>query len=215
VSGFDRGVEHDFARSLSLAEAMREDVLVAYAMQGGLGLPDKSYYFDADKQDKRDAYVAHVAKVLELSGVPAADAAAQARQVMAFETRLAEVSKSREELSRDVSLYYNPVSPADADKLAPNFPWTKFFESQGVAAPKMFSLAMPEFHAEVSEMLGQIESFLARWLPAFEQDQRAYLTVAIGCTGGQHRSVYFAEQLAQRFHGRGAVLVRHRELDAR
>jgi len=68
---------------------------------------------------------------------------------------------------------------------------------------------------EVGEMLGQIETFLARWLPAFEQDQRAYLTVAIGCTGGQHRSVYFAEQLAQRFHGRGAVLVRHRELDAR
>jgi UPF0042 nucleotide-binding protein len=68
---------------------------------------------------------------------------------------------------------------------------------------------------EVGEMLGQIEAFLARWLPAFEQDQRAYLTVAIGCTGGQHRSVYFAEQLAQRFQGRGAVLVRHRELDAR
>jgi len=75
---------------------------------------------------------------------------------MAFETRLAEVSKSRKELSRDVSLYYNPVSPADADKLAPNFPWTKFFESQGVAAPEMFSLAMPDFHAEVSEMLADV-----------------------------------------------------------
>ena len=71
----------------------------------------------------------------------AADAAQQAKDVMAFETRLAKVSKSNEELSRDVELYYNPVSPADADKLAPNFPWTKFFESQGVAAPKMFSFA--------------------------------------------------------------------------
>ena len=67
---------------------------------------------------------------------------------------------------------------------------------------------------EVGEMLGQIETFLVRWLPAFEQDQRAYLTVAIGCTGGQHRSVYFVEQLARRFRGRGATLVRHRELDA-
>ena len=132
------------------------DMNIAYAMQGGLGLPDKTYYFDADKQDKRDAYVAHIAKVLELSGVPAADAAAQAKQVMAFETRLAEVSKSSEELSRDVSLYYNPVSPAEADKLAPNFPWTKFFESQGVAVPQMFSLAMPAFHAEVSEMLADV-----------------------------------------------------------
>ena len=67
---------------------------------------------------------------------------------------------------------------------------------------------------EVGEMLGQIEAFLARWLPDFERDQRAYLTVAIGCTGGQHRSVYFAEQLAQRFQARGATLVRHRELGA-
>jgi UPF0042 nucleotide-binding protein len=68
---------------------------------------------------------------------------------------------------------------------------------------------------EVDEMLGQIETFLARWLPAFENDQRSYLTVAIGCTGGQHRSVYFAETLAQRFRARAATLVRHRELDAR
>ena len=68
---------------------------------------------------------------------------------------------------------------------------------------------------EVGEMLGQIEVFLARWLPAFEDDLRSYLTVAIGCTGGQHRSVYFAETLAQRFRGRAATLIRHRELSAR
>jgi UPF0042 nucleotide-binding protein len=68
---------------------------------------------------------------------------------------------------------------------------------------------------EVAEMLGQIETFLARWLPAFEGDQRSYLTVAIGCTGGQHRSVYFAETLALHFRGRAATLIRHRELDAR
>jgi len=68
---------------------------------------------------------------------------------------------------------------------------------------------------EVGEMLGQIEAFLARWLPAFEADQRSYLTVAIGCTGGQHRSVYFAETLAERFRALATTLIRHRELDAR
>lgn len=72
-----------------------------------------------------------------------------------------------------------------------------------------------EQQPEVGEMLGHLETFLARWLPAFEQDQRAYLTVAIGCTGGQHRSVYLAEQLARRFAARAATLVRHREQDAR
>jgi putative endopeptidase len=144
---FGFGPEADFKDS---------DMNIAYAMQGGLGLPDKTYYFEATHADKLAAYEQHVAKVLELSGIPAADAAAQARHVVAFEKRLAGVSKSREDLSRDVSLYYNPVSPADADALAPNFPWTRFFESQGVAAPRMFSLAMPDFHKEVSTMIAEV-----------------------------------------------------------
>jgi UPF0042 nucleotide-binding protein len=67
---------------------------------------------------------------------------------------------------------------------------------------------------EVAEMLSQIETFLRRWLPSFEDDQRSYLTVAIGCTGGQHRSVYFVETLVERFAGTVSTLRRHRELDA-
>ena len=67
---------------------------------------------------------------------------------------------------------------------------------------------------EAEEMLVQVEAFLRRWLPALATDQRAYVTVAIGCTGGQHRSVYIVEQLARRFAGHGATLTRHRELDA-
>jgi putative endopeptidase len=143
------------------ADFMDSSMNIAYAFQGGLGLPDRTYYFDADKKDKLQAYQAHVAKVLELSGVPAADAAKQAADVVAFETRLAKVSKSSEEMSRDVSLYYNPVSPADADALAPNFPWTKFFESQGLEVPQKFSLAIPGFHAEVSTMLADVDP--AKW----------------------------------------------------
>ncbi len=144
---FGFGPEADFKNS---------KMNIAYASQGGLGLPDKGYYFDADKKDKLAAYQQHVAKVLELSGVPAADAAKQAGDVVAFETRLAKASKSSEEMSRDVSLYYNPVSVADADKISPNFPWSKFFQSQGLAQPEMFSLAMPAFHQEVSKMLADV-----------------------------------------------------------
>jgi putative endopeptidase len=149
---FSFGPEADFKNS---------DMNIAYATQDGLGLPDKGYYFDKDKQDKLAAYEQHVAKVLALSGVPAADAAKQAKDVIAFETRLARASKSSEELSRDVSLYYNPVTPAEADRLSPNFPWTTFFQSQGLETPAMFSLAMPDFHAEVSRMLADVP--VAQW----------------------------------------------------
>ena len=72
-----------------------------------------------------------------------------------------------------------------------------------------------EAQPEAQEMLLQIQTFLQRWLPSFEDDQRSYLTVALGCTGGQHRSVYGVEWLARRFEGRSATLIRHRELDAR
>ena len=67
---------------------------------------------------------------------------------------------------------------------------------------------------EVREMTDQIEAFLRRWLPNYADDQRSYLTVAIGCTGGQHRSVFIVETLAQRFANTTTTLIRHRELDA-
>ncbi|MEQ3437025.1 putative metalloendopeptidase [Stenotrophomonas maltophilia] len=145
---FGFGAEADFKNST---------MNMAYASQGGLGLPDTTYYTDAKNADKLKAYQAHVAKVLELSGVAAADAAKQAEDVVKFETRLAKASKSRVELSRNVELYYNPVTLADADKLTPNFSWTEFFKSQGVAAPEKFSLAMPAFHEEVSKALGDTD----------------------------------------------------------
>jgi RNase adapter protein RapZ len=68
---------------------------------------------------------------------------------------------------------------------------------------------------EVQLMQSQIAAFLSQWLPSFGADHRSYLTVAIGCTGGQHRSVYLVEALAKQFVHHGKVLRRHRELDAR
>jgi UPF0042 nucleotide-binding protein len=62
------------------------------------------------------------------------------------------------------------------------------------------------------DMFSDIRDFVERWLPSFVADNRSYLTVAIGCTGGQHRSVYFAEKLARYFEHQQQVLVRHREL---
>ena len=62
-------------------------------------------------------------------------------------------------------------------------------------------------------MFDDISSYLDRWVPKFKDDNRTYMTIAIGCTGGQHRSVYLAERLGRHFERQlDNVLVRHREL---
>lgn len=66
--------------------------------------------------------------------------------------------------------------------------------------------------ASVGLMFSDIRGFIENWLPSFVRDNRAYLTVAIGCTGGQHRSVFIVEELARHFSVQTKVLVRHREL---
>ncbi len=69
-----------------------------------------------------------------------------------------------------------------------------------------------EEYPDVGAMADDIRDWLERWLPAYRASNRSYLTVAIGCTGGQHRSVYLTERLAQHFTGRYRVRIRHREL---
>jgi len=64
----------------------------------------------------------------------------------------------------------------------------------------------------VNAMYADIQGYIERWLPCFVRDNRSYLTVAIGCTGGQHRSVYFVEQLGKYFKSSHKVQIRHREL---
>ncbi|GMU71205.1 MAG: RNase adapter RapZ [Burkholderiales bacterium] len=73
-------------------------------------------------------------------------------------------------------------------------------------------IAFLERHPEVERMYGDIYHFVASWLPDYARDNRNYLTVAIGCTGGRHRSVYLVERLARAFAPRYQVLRRHREL---
>ena len=66
--------------------------------------------------------------------------------------------------------------------------------------------------AAVQRWLEDVRSLLARWLPEIARENRSYVTVAIGCTGGRHRSVYLAERLAEAFRAQWRVLVRHRGL---
>ncbi len=107
--------------------------------------------------------------------------------------------------------------PADADfvfdvRMLPNphyEPQLKALTGQDVPVAE-FLQAQPE----VEKMRHQIADFLNSWLVSLAQDHRSYVTVAIGCTGGQHRSVYLVEQLTEIFSQDWVTLKRHRELDA-
>ena len=126
--------------------------VIGYAFQGGISLPEKSYYTAAEHQAKRDAFVAHVERMLVLGGVDAAAAKAQARAVLAFETRLAAASLAPVEL-RVPENQYHFVTVAEADKLTPNFPWSQFLAAEGIAGVKGFSMSQPKFFAEFDKML--------------------------------------------------------------
>ena len=75
-------------------------------------------------------------------------------------------------------------------------------------------IAFLQEQPEATQMLEHIQLFLNHWLASLARDHRSYVTVAIGCTGGQHRSVYLVEQLVQRFSPQWVTLKRHRELEA-
>jgi len=115
-----------------------------------------------------------------------------------------------------VSFGYKYGIPADADfvfdaRCLPNPYWDENLRSYtGCDQPVIDFLSE---QSRVQEFFWQIKVFLHTWLPRFETDNRSYLTVAIGCTGGQHRSVYMSEQLARHFEKEHSkVNIRHREL---
>lgn len=107
-------------------------------------------------------------------------------------------------------------TPLDADyvfdiRCLPNPYWqAELRQFTGLDEPVIEFL---EKQSEVQEMFESICAFLEKWLPSFEMENRSYLTIAIGCTGGQHRSVYLTDKLANYFADAGVqTQVRHREL---
>ena len=133
---------------------------IAFANQGGLGLPTPDYYSKDEHKDIRAAYLVHIAKVFALTGAAEAEAKKKADAVLAFETRLAKASLSRVEL-RDPKNRYHFMSATEAHKITPHLDWNAFFKALGVPAGKGFSLSQPKFFAEFDAML--VDTPAAQW----------------------------------------------------
>jgi putative endopeptidase len=132
--------------------------VIAIAGQGGLGLPDRDYYFREDEKSKtlRADYEQHVGKMFELAGDAPEKAAAEAKTVMTIETALAKTSRSRVEL-RDPEKNYNLMALADLKALTPDWSWTNYL--QVVGAPvvvEQINVRQPEFFKEMNQELTSV-----------------------------------------------------------
>ncbi len=208
---------------------------------GALGYDHRLVFFDT----RDDVLVKRYSETrrrhpLSHTGMPLSDAIAAERKRLAplraladhvidttdlnvHQLRKAVITELEAGLRPKVSLLFESFAykhgvPADADfvfdaRCLPNPHWdARLRPLAGRDAPVRDYLDAQE---TVNEYVAQVAQFLDTWLPRFENDTRSYVTIAFGCTGGRHRSVYLAEKLAQhcREQGREDVLTYHRELE--
>lgn len=128
------------------ADDKNASMVIAQAYQSGLSLPDRDYYTKEDEGSKklRDQYVEHVAKMLALLGEPSDKANESARKILALETSLARPARTRVEL-RNPQANYNKMSPAELQKLTPDFKWSDYFKAIGLAQPGDINVGQPDF----------------------------------------------------------------------
>jgi endothelin-converting enzyme/putative endopeptidase len=143
-------------------------IVIAGADQGGMGLPDRDYYFREDSRsvDIRKQYVEHIARMLTLAGEPAAQASKDADAVMRFETALAKAALDRVS-RRDPEKVYHRLTPEELQKLTPNFDWARYF--RGISGPQItaINVSEPEFfkafnQAIASTPIDDLRAYL-RW----------------------------------------------------
>jgi putative endopeptidase len=136
--------------------------VIAWATAGGLGLPDRDYYTknDARSRELRSKYVRHVARMLELVGEPRAQAAADAKAVMAIETALARSSLTMVERRNPYNLFHR-MAPAELAKLTPSFDWARYLEAAGLSGIATLNVDEPNFFKTVEAELKSVP--LSRW----------------------------------------------------
>jgi len=136
----------------------RSDRYIISLEQGGVGLPDESYYRVEKFKPIRDAYLAHVRKMFELAGLP--DPSTAADRVVALETRLAKDHWDRVK-SRDDILTYNKENLAGLSRLTPGFEWPAWFEAAGIRGVEEVVVRQPTFFAAMARAIDEVP--LADW----------------------------------------------------
>ena len=161
----DDGLFFSFGSSQDYADSSR---VIAFATQGGLGMPDRDYYLKTDAKSKelRDKYVAHVARMFQLMGDSAADAKAHADTVMSMETALAKGSMTRVE-QRDPRHMFHPADERKLQAFTPSFDWKSYLAGLGIAGNERFNVSQPKFFQTLDfqlrmRKLDEIKTYL-RW----------------------------------------------------
>ncbi|MBV8601309.1 MAG: hypothetical protein JO359_07070, partial [Candidatus Eremiobacteraeota bacterium] len=178
---------HAFFFAGSEGDPRDEQRTIAVIVQGGLGLPDREFYFasDARAAQIRELYAAHVARYFALAGDDAASAAAAARQVLTVENALARVSRTRAE-RRDRLANYHKLSLAETQALIPSWDLTTFFRDRMAPRVDVVDVEQPDYLRGVEYVL--------RTSPL--ADLRAYLRYHLLERAAPVLSFPFAEEAA-------------------
>jgi putative endopeptidase len=135
-------------------DAKKSDVMAYNLFQGGLGLPEREYYFKTDSTtiNIRNEYVKYISKILTMAGEDATAAATTAKNILAMETKLATVSRKLEDL-RDPYKNYNKMAVADLSKMAGNIDWSTYLNNIGVKTVDSVIVGQPEFFKGLNAVL--------------------------------------------------------------
>jgi len=167
------------------ADQRNSSMEIANLFQGGLGLPDVDYYLNEDEgsQKLREAYVNHLTKMFILKGDDKALAAKEAARIMAFETKLAQVSFTRVE-QRDPIKNYNKMSLAALKDTVPGYDWDTFFKTLGLENPGDINVGQIRFFKGVGNLMEETD--MDTW--------KAYLTWNLMDASASYLSKDFVKQ---------------------
>jgi len=181
--------------SIGIAQDLKNsDKMAFYIQQGGLGLPDRDYYFNTDARSAniRKEYVEHVSRILALAGIKKEDATKQAEVIMSLETKLADKSRKLEDL-RDPNRNYNKMTLKALGTICPSVEWNTYLSTMNVKNTDTVIVGQPEFFTQLESVLKTVKL----------DDLKTYLK--------WHFVISFADKLNKAFvdevfHFRGKVL---------